>query len=80
MSDSDALGQKDPIKEGITDPPVEKTPTIDVEFRPSDVEESTATGEPTSTGGRRTFKRKGGKRKQKRNKSNKKKRHSYKRR
>jgi hypothetical protein len=70
--------QKNPMEEGITDPPVEKTPTLDVQFR--DIEESTPTREPISLGGRRTFKRKGGKRKQKRNKSSKKKRHSYKRR
>jgi hypothetical protein len=71
-------GQPNPDEDGIYIPPEERTPTLE-ERDNSDVNEET-TGEPTSGGSRRTYKRKGGKRKQKRRKSHKKKRNSHKRR
>ena len=78
-----ALGKEQTPEENvITAAPIENNENTPVP--PSNVtqesESQSETKEPTTTGGRRTFKRKGGKRKQHRRKTHKKKRRSNKRR
>lgn len=76
---AEALGRDvNPVEQGITEPPLEKTDEQSNAPKSEDVNEEVS---PTPTlGGQRTFKRKGGKRKQHRRKTHKKKRRSHKRR